>query len=65
MPPAAVAWTSESGASESASTKSAQPHASIENPISQRRLPSRWRSDVSGDLIESGGICPTASCSSR
>jgi hypothetical protein len=65
IPPAAVAWTSESGARASASTNSAQPNDSMQKPSSQRLLPSSRLSEVSGERIVSGGSLPTAPCSSR
>jgi hypothetical protein len=62
IPPAAVACTSDSGASASAATYSAQPPSPATNPTTQRRWANSAHSEKTGRRSESGGRRDAAPC---
>ena len=62
MPPAEAAWTSESGASASATTYSTQPPMPAKNPIAQRPLRKSSASEWNGRRSVSGGSADADAC---
>ena len=61
-PPAAHAWTRESGASVSATTYRIQPPIPVQKPTSQRRLPKSEARERSGRRNDSAGSAAAAPC---
>jgi hypothetical protein len=65
IPPADTAWTSDSGASRSATMYIAQPPRPAMKPDNQRALPNSSRSERSGRRSASAGRDDTTPCWAR